>query len=89
MDFLLSTNIRKLCSLFCKRISEDVDVHFHAFFHFSLYTFTLSFTAWMDNPASPVLIAKNTEANFCQKAPMCQDCDRHFSGPPDNPQEIP
>lgn len=66
-----------------------MDVHFHAFFHFSLYTFTLSFTAWMDNPASPVLTAKNTEANFCQKAPVCQDCDRHFPGPPNNPQETP
>lgn len=83
LDFLLNMNVRKLCWLFCKGNSKDADVHFCALFHFLLYTFTLSFTAGMHNPASPVLRTKNTEASFCLRAPSpCQDCDRHFSGPP-------
>ena len=83
LDFLLNTNVRKLCWLSCKGISKDADVHFCALFHFLLYTFTLSFTAGMHNPASPVLRTKNTEASFGLRAPSpCQDCDRHFSGPP-------
>ena len=64
-------------------ISKDADVHFCALFHFLLYAFTLSFIAGMNNLASPVLRTKNTEASFCLRAPSpCQDCDRHFSGPP-------
>lgn len=83
LDFLLNRNMRKFCWLFCKSISKDADVHFCALFHFLLYAFTLSFIAGMNNLASPVLRTKNTEASFCLRAPSpCQDCDRHFSGPP-------
>lgn len=71
------------CAVFSAKASPRMWMSIFVLFHFSLYTFMLSFTAGTNNPASPVHRTKNTDASLCLRAPSpCQDCDRHFSGPP-------